>query len=134
MALNFTRRQGQITSRIERIKREGSPAYIWNVPVTAPAAVAAIGIRETYPQSRKYEPLDWIEIVNNEATNNLAIAINGNAVTFLIPARTIRVIERQPLWNISITNNGAGATTLGNIVITMQRQPLTTDRLMRGDL
>ena len=132
--MNFSRQRGVVVSRIERIKREGSPAYVWNVPATGAGLFSTIGIRETYPQSRKYEPLDSIEIVNNEATNNLQVNINGAAVTFLIPARTIRTIERQPIWNITITNLGGIITTLGNIICTMQRAPLTTDRLMRGDI
>jgi len=132
--MNFTRQKGVIVSRIERIKREGSPAYVWNVDPIGAGAAATIGIREQFPASRKYEPLDWIEIVNNEATNNLQVNINGAAVTFLIPARTIRTIERQPIWNLTITNLGGVITVLGNIICTMQRAPLTTDRLMRGDI
>ncbi len=133
-SFNFTKRRGIVTTRIERIKREGSPQYSWTVPATAAGAASVIEVRQQFPLARKYEPLDWLEIVNNEAVNNLTIAINGTALVQVVPARTIRTIEGQPLWHISIINEGAVITTLGSITVTIQRQPLTTDRMMRGDI
>ena len=124
---NLTRRRDVFTVRQERIKREGSPYYNWNVPATAAGAQSVIGVREEFPQARKYEPLDWIEVVNNEANNVLTLTINGTE-SFTVPAKSIRTIDNLALWHITITNNGGVITTLGNIRVTLQKQPMTIDK------
>jgi hypothetical protein len=115
------------TVRQERIKREGSPYYTWIVPATAAADKSCIHVQTQFPTSRKYEPLDWLEIVNNEAVNGLTLTINS-ADTFPVPAGTIRTIEGKALWAINVTNNGAVITTLNNIILTLRRQPMTIDK------
>lgn len=125
-------RRGLTIDRLERVKREGSPTYTWNMPATAAAAVAVIYVDTQFPASRKYAPLDYIEIVNNEAANDLTITINGNE-TRPIPAGTIRTIHGSgvALKHIAITNDGAAITTLGKIVVTLQKEPLTIDKWAR---
>lgn len=127
---NFKNPKNIYTVRTERVKREGSPYYTWQVPVTATTATAVIGIREQFPDARKYEPLDWLEIVNNEAVNNLTLRINGTE-TFAVPAGTIRTISNAAVWHIGVTNDGGVNTTLGLIVVTLQKQPLTIDKWAR---
>lgn len=129
---NLRPRRGITIDRVERIKREGSPRYIWTVPVTATTATSVIYVPTQFPTSRKYQPLDSMEIVNNEATNDLTLAINGN-VYGVIPAGTIRTVhgEGVALWHIAITNDGAANTTLGKIVVTLQREPMTIDKWAR---
>ena len=116
--------------RQERIKREGSPYYTWTVPVTAASATSAIHVPTEFPESRKYEPLDWLELVNNETANNLTLTINQSD-SFSIPAGTIRTIEGRALWSIQVTNDGSVNTTLGLIVATLRRQPMTIDKWSR---
>lgn len=113
--------------RQERIKREGSPYYTWTVPVTGAAAVSGIHVPTQFPASRKYEPLDWLEIVNNEAANNLTLTLNSDT-TFSVPAGTIRTISGKALWTIAVTNDGGADTTLGLIVVTIRREPMTIDK------
>ena len=113
--------------REERVKREGSKYYPWEVPVTATTASQEIHIPDQFPDSRKYSPLDWLEVINNEAVNDLTLTINGNT-TFLVPAGTMRTISRKALWNVRITNNGGVNTTLGAIVVTVRKQPMTIDK------
>ncbi|GAI27636.1 unnamed protein product, partial [marine sediment metagenome] len=85
---------------------------------------------EYFPESKKYEPLDFIELVNNDVVD-VSLAINGQN-HFVCLAGTIRTIEGMPLHEIRITNNDAAtATTTGKIILTLQRQPLTIDKWAR---
>lgn len=119
--------KGTYLVREERIKREGSPYYSWRVPVTATTASVEIHVPDQFPDSRKYSPLDFIEVVNNENANDLTLTLNGNT-TFLVPARTIRTISRKAIHNVRITNDGGVNTTLGAIIVTLRRQPMTIDK------
>lgn len=127
---DFRRPRDTYTVRQERIKREGSRYYVWEVPATAAAASAVIYVPSQFPDSRKYEPLDWLEIVNNEAANDLTVTINGRD-SFKCPAGTIRTISNTALLHIQVTNDGAAITTLHDIVLTMRREPLTIDQWAR---
>lgn len=126
--------RGITIDRSVRIRREGSRPYVWEMPVTAAGAVAVINMRAQFPESRKYEPLDSIEIVNNEVANNVTLVINGGEPRY-IPAGTIRHIHGRgvALWHIAITNDGAGATTLGLIMVTLQKEPYTINRWAADD-
>lgn len=126
---NIRPRRGVTIDRLERIKREGSPPYVWPVPATAAGATSVIYVPTQFPASRKYEPLDSVEIVNNEATNDLTITINGKDRR-PSPAGTIRTIHGSgvALWHIAITNDGAAITTLGKIILTLQKEPMTIDK------
>ena len=124
-------RKGVITSRIERIKREGSPAYVYALPVTAPAAIDVIHVPQQFPLSRKYQPLDSLEVVNNSVANPVTIIINGAGNdTYLCPAGTIRSIRGSgvALWQIETVNNGVGATVLGEIILTCRKEAMTIDK------
>lgn len=121
--------KGIVLDRIERIKREGSPVYIWTPGIIAAGATAVIETNNQFPASRKYAPLDSLEIVNNEAANDITLTINGGDNRYC-PAGTIRSIAGRgvALWHIAITNNGGANTTAGNIVVSLQKAPLTMDR------
>lgn len=127
---NISRRRDISIIRQERIKREGSPYYTWQVPATAATTTSVIHVPTQFHDSRKYEPLDWIEIVNNEASNDLTVTIN-NGDSFVVPASTIRTISNIALWHIAVTNNGAAITTLNKITVTLQKEPLTIDKWAR---
>ena len=113
--------------RQERIKREGSPYYTWIVPVTAAAATSVIAVQEQFNESRKYEPLDWLEIVNNEAALDLTLRINNNDSLY-VPASSMRTVLGRALWYIAVTNNGGANTTLNKIIVTLRREPQTIDK------
>lgn len=117
--------------RTERIKREGSPYYTWEMPATGPGATAVIYVPDQFTESRKYQPLDWIEVVNNESAIDLTLTIN-NGDSFKVPAGTIRTISNTALWHVALTNDHATATTtLHDVVVTMQKQALTIDKWAR---
>lgn len=124
----FQLRRGITVSRLERIKREGSPPYVYTLPVTAGGSTTSIYVDSQFPTSRKYSPLDYVEIVNNDSMG-LTVTINGNE-TYIVPSGTIRTIHGSgvALHHIGITNNGAGNTTLGDIILTLQKEPMTIDR------
>ena len=128
---NIRRQRSVYSVRQERIKREGSPYYSWNVPVTATTATAVIYVPDQFRDSRKYQPLDWLEIVNNEAANDLYVTIN-NSSGLTVPAKTIRTIDNLAIWHLAVRNDGLVNTTLGLIRITLQKQPLTIDQWARG--
>lgn len=122
-------RSGVIIDRSARIKREGSRPFVWTPGIIAAAGVEVINVRQQFPASRKYEPLDSLEVVNNETANDITLVINGGDSRY-IPAGTIRMIHGRgvALWHLAITNNGAGNTTAGNIVATLQKEPYTMDK------
>src|SRR4030042_5352716 len=90
---------GKHTVRAERIKREGSEPFVWTVPATATTAYAYIKVSTQFPLARKYEPLNFIEIVNNENSNGLLVWINGrNGEAFILPVTTMRTAEGLLGW------------------------------------
>ena len=128
---NIQRRKGVIISRAERIKREGSPWYPYLLPVTAAGAAVPLHIPGLFPDSRKYEPLDFVEIVNNGIATPLTVQINGPAGDIhYIPAGVIRTISGGgvALWQLVITNLGVGATVLGLIRFNFKKEAMTIDK------
>ena len=116
--------------RQARVNREGSPFYRW-----VPAAIntlthSYIWIEAQFPAAAKYAPLDWYEIVNNSG-ENLTITING-VQQHLVPAGTIRIDDNTAVHSFDIYNESATNTVEGEVVVTFQRQPVTEDRLLRG--
>jgi len=114
-------------TRQARIKREGSPYYPYTLPATAAGASADIFTQTQWPESRKYEPLDYLEIINNEANNDITIVINAQDSLYC-PAGVIRKVIGRALWHIKITNNGAAVTTAGKVVLNLRREPQTIDQ------
>jgi hypothetical protein len=127
-----TTREGITVSRAVRIRREGSRPYVWTPAGIASGATSVIHVQQQFPDSRKYEPLDSIEVVNNETSNDITLTINGTN-TWNVPAGTIRVVHGDgvALWYIALTNDGAEATTQGKVVVTLQKEPMTIDKWSR---
>ncbi len=129
----ISRIKGNFISREESIKREGSQYFTWEVPVTATTATAVIYVPTQFPQSRKYSPLDWIEIANNDPACNLTVTIN-NGDTFPVPMGVIRTIKGKALWHIAVTNDGGVNSTARAIIVTLQKEPMTIDKLARNQV
>jgi len=128
---NIRPRRGVQINSLEQIKREGSPHYVWIVPAILAGANLAINVPDTFPASRKYTPLDSLEIVNNEAANDITVLVNGaGGDAHYCPAGTIRSISGGgvALYQVMVTNNGGLVTTLGLIRLTFQKEPLTIDK------
>jgi len=126
---NIQRRKGVIVSRLERIKREGSQWYPYALPVTAAGIIVQLDIGLLFPDSRKYAPLDYLEIVNNDPNCALLITIN-NQDAFYCPAGTIRTIKGKgiALWQVAITNAGAVATTAAVNQFNFKKEAMTIDK------
>lgn len=117
--------------RQERIKREGSPYYTWTVPVTVAGARSAINIEQQFPQAKKYEPLDWLEIINNDTV--VVTLILDSADTLRIINGTIRISTEKAFRHLAIRNEDAvTSTTLDKIIVTLRREPLTSDKWVRS--
>ena len=126
-------------NRLQRVMREGSPKYHYDVPViAADYAYVEFDMQTQFPRSRKYEPLDSCLVINNDA---VAIGINFNGHggdLYLIPAGTIRRISREEMpaiWHVRITNHsGINATVAHAIDIEFWRSPEDADSMARRNL
>lgn len=119
-------------TRLERITKEGSPYYTWYVPQTAFGGQSAIDIGQQFPQSRKYQPLDDMEITNNDVVD-LTLILNGQGGEYLnVPAGTVRPVIGKSLWKIAVRNDDAATnSTLNAITIIIRRRPKTADMAAR---
>jgi hypothetical protein len=117
--------------RQERIKKEGSEPFTWAVPVTAAGATSHIELARQFPRCKKYLPLDFAEVINND-TVDLTVTIKGN-VTWIAPAATIHVFSGEAyIWEIAVTNNHAlNPSTLNKLYIILRRLPKTVDDYAR---
>jgi len=119
--------------RQARVNKSGSPFFRYVPGIIAIGANDYIWINTQFPEAAKYAPLDWYEIVNNSAVN-LTITING-VQSHLVPASTSRKDDNTAIHSFNIHNDSAAAATAaGEVVVTFQRQPITEDRAIRGNL
>lgn len=111
--------------RQERIRREGSPYFNYALPVTAAAARREVVIETAFPEAKKYEPLNFLEVTNN-GTIDLELNLKGD--TFLIPAGVIKSFARKAIWQFTITNaDAANPTVAGAVRVALRKLPKTID-------
>lgn len=117
--------------RQQRILQHGSEYF-----TIKPAAITAgdftiydIDKSSELEAARKYKPLDYVEITNNDDVD-IEVQLNF-ADKFLVPKGVIKAIEERPFYSLKVTNKGAVATTQDKIVLTLQRMPITTDQYIR---
>ncbi len=121
----------RIYIRDEKIKQTGSPFYSIAVPAIAAGEIISYSLSESAELrgADKYAPLDWMEIVNEDAVK---IEVRVGIGTFPIVSGTIRTIDNNWFDQFSIKNlDATTATTAGKISITCRREPLTWDKLAR---
>ena len=117
-------------TRQERIKKEGSEFFTWAVPATAATATSNINVSAQFPRARKYQPLDFIEVQNNDVVD-VTLIINGNE-TLPVAAGVIRQVDNHHLWQIGIRNDDTTVTSVLNaIIVSMRRQAVTIDSWAR---
>ena len=113
-------------TREETVKKEGSEFFTWPVPATAPAGISQIEIAQYFPRARKYQPLDFVEVMNNDAVA-LTLFITGG-IQLPVPASSARPVVGLKLWQIGIRNDDAAVTsTLNSIIVSLRREPETVD-------
>lgn len=119
------------TRRMHRRLQDGSPVFTHDCGIIAANGAEYLHLQTDIPATRRYEPLDWLEVVNN-STEDLQVDLNGNE-NFQVPAATIRTIRDTAIWSVTINNlDAVNATAAGEIVLTMQRTPASWDKVLRG--
>ena len=120
-----------LESRLERIKRDGSEYFQFDVPALAAAAIGQYEVSTQFPRARKYMPLDYIEVTNND-TVNLTLFLNGG-ITLPVPAGSVRIARKYQVWQFGIRNDDAAAAiTVGLVDVVLRRMPRTMDDVARG--
>lgn len=116
--------------RRERIKREGSPPFTWQVPVIAASGSTAIHVSTEFPRSKKYAPLDKM-IFTNSGIVDVMLYINEDDSYFL-PAGSITTVDQVGIHHIKVTNlNVISATVLNKIYAVLSRDSMTIDEYAR---
>ena len=116
--------------REERIKREGSPYFTYTLPSISAGEYHSLVVGDDIPQSRKYLPLDFIEVTNNDSVS-IEFQINEGD-TFLVPAGVIKTVTERPIRRIRVKNKDTTTATIeGKIVLLLQAMPITTDKFVR---
>ena len=124
--------QGSLKAdRMKRVQKEGSPLYRWVPGIIAATASSAIYLDTQFPDSVKYAPLDWVEVINNDLVD-IDLTINGTEIR-TIPAGVIRKVDDDiGLHHIAITNRDAAlASVAGKIILSFQRKAMTADGAAR---
>ena len=120
-----------IQERKTYVDRYGSPDYSWTVPALAAGAKATIELFRQFPDSKKYGPCDFVEVVNADVVN-LTLFINEDNLQ-PVPAGTVRVRNVDGIRQIGIRNDDAAvAITLGSVIVTLRRNPIDADKKARG--
>ncbi len=117
--------------RQERILKEGSEYFTIKLPAinAGEFEIYDIDTSTQLAAARKYKPLDFIEITNND-TIDVQVILNFQD-SFVVPKSVIKTITERPIYSIKVLNIGASATTVDKIVLTLQRMALTTDQYVR---
>lgn len=111
---------------------DGSPDYTWAVPVTAAGGtnMSIIEVASEFPASRKYEPLDYVEISNDD-TVNVTLILNGTSFN-ACPSGSMRIKPFKGIRQVAVRNDDALVdTTLNQIYVTLRRLPLSADEAAR---
>jgi len=119
--------------REERTFRDGSPFYTYELPVVGMGVWSGnFRVDVLFPDARKYAPLDYLEVVNNDAVD-LTLEVNDGE-TLPVPAGTARFRVDKPFRSFRIHNDDAAADTVATkVYIVMQRRPTSIDRWARGE-
>lgn len=120
--------------RVQRVMREGSPKYHYDVAGgIAAGAYVDISIENTFPQAQKYAPLDSCLVINND-TVPISLTFNSRTL-IIIPAGVIRKLSQDEIpafYGIRITNQDAANNTTANMIdIEFWRAPETADSAAR---
>jgi hypothetical protein len=117
--------------RQQRVLQYGSEYFTIKLPSISAGNFTIYDIDNSSELSaaRKYKPLDYIQITNNDAVD-IEVSLDFQD-TFLIPKGVIKTISERSFYSFKIKNIGSGATTADKIVLTLQRMPITTDQYIR---
>ena len=111
------------------VLRYGSPNFRHTFGAIAAGANEFVGIREKFPKSRKYEPMNTL-VLTNTSGEDVDLFINGTNF-MLIPAGVITSITNEAVWTMEIQNNDSTNVLAGEIRANLSRPPLTADEFYR---
>lgn len=117
--------------RQQRVLQHGSEYFTIKLPAIAAGDFNVYDI-DNSPEletARKYKPLDFVQITNND-TIDIELKLDSQD-TFLIPKGVIKTISERSFYSLKIKNIGSATTTADKIVLTLQRMPITTDQYIR---
>ena len=117
--------------RQERILKSGSEYFTIALPVIAAGAfqIYDIDTATELIAARKYKPLDFAEITNNDIVDvELSLDFLD---TFLVPKGVIKTISERAFCILKVKNISAVDSTASKIYLTLQRLPITVDTYVR---
>lgn len=113
--------------RQRTIIRHGSPRYQYSLAAIVAGASYTFAPDQYWPASKKYSPLDTIEISNLDPTCDLNVILNAKS-RYVVPSSSTRVITDQAIRQIRIENRHAvTATTVNLVIISCERAPMSAD-------
>jgi len=116
------------TLREARILKYGSEYFTISVEELTAGTFRVYDI-DTTPAlevARKYKPLDFIEITNNSDLD-IKVQLNFQDI-FFVPHKVIKTIEGRAFYAVKVINTSlTTALNAGDVILTMQRMPITVD-------
>ena len=117
--------------RQQRVLQNGSEYFTIKLGVVTAGdfVIYDIDTSTELAAARKYKPLDFIEITNNDAVDvELSLDFQD---TFLVPKGVIKTISDRSFHSIKVKNISGTDTTADKIRLMLQRMPITTDQYIR---
>lgn len=121
--------------RQKRADKFGSPYCDIELPQVSAGATKEYEIENSSDLADwlKYAPLDFLEVVNNDAVD-LQLTIDQQA-KFYIPSGSTRTLSHRSWRRFEIKNlDSTTATTVGKVRISCQKMALTQDEALRRRL
>lgn len=121
---------GAQKERENRVDQYGSPYYIHYAGIIAANnGREYVNIQDTFPDSRKYEPLDWLRI-RNQSGEIIRLRINETDYGFIDPGTIQTFNEIGGIWTFTLINTDtANATAANEVFVQVRKEPLSADKL-----
>jgi len=100
---------------------QGSPTFEHTCGIIAGSAIEWVQVDTTFPRSRTWSPLNYVEVLNNSA-QEITVYHNSTQDSQLIPAYMIKPFSNKPVRVLGIQNNGAVATVAGDVILRFSRK------------
>ena len=117
--------------RQQRVLRYGSEYFTIKLPVITAGefVVYDIGTSPALNSAKKYKPLDFVEVTNNDVVD-AEVSLDFQD-TFLVPRGVIKTISERSFHSLKIKNISASDSSADKIILTLQRMPITSDTYIR---
>ena len=122
--------------REERILKSGSPTYTITLPSVSASAIKDYDLAEddslpsTAQGVKKYLPIDYVEITNDDVVNVSLIWNQVNSI--YVPKGVIKEVKGINIWRLSVKNEDSSTATVANAIrLVLKRQAITVDTYLR---